>query len=66
MKSYLSLVKFIFDGENNCTQNNCNKWVKYKNVLPNLRNVKMGSSSIQQYTEIHLHFVDMIDMQIQN
>ena len=37
-------------------QNECNKWVKYRNLLPNHKNTNMGSSTF------HLHDVDLIDM----
>ena len=43
MKTYSSLVKIISDGENNCKQNKCSKWVKYRNVLPNHKNANMGN-----------------------
>ena len=61
MNKSSSLVKIISNGMNNFVENKCNKWVKYRNVLPNHKNDNMGSSSIQHYTEIHFHFVDMID-----
>ena len=41
-------------------QNKYNKWMTYRNVLPNHKNVNMRSSTV------HLHGVDMIDVQIQN
>ena len=50
----------ISDGENNFTQNKCNKLMKYRNVLPNHKNANTGSSTV------HLHDVDPIDMQIQD
>ena len=56
----------ISDGENNVAQNKCNKWVKYKNVLPTHINVNKGSSAIKHCTEIHLHEVDMTRIQIQD
>ena len=59
-------MKIISDGESNFLQNICNKWVKYRNVLPNHQSANIGSSAFKQTTEIHLHGVDMIDMQIQN
>ena len=45
---------------NNFAQNKLNK------LDHSYKNVNMGPSSIQHYTEIHLHFEDMIDMQIKN
>ena len=32
------IKKMIFNRENNFTQNKSNKWVKYRNVLPNHKN----------------------------
>ena len=46
MKTSSSLVKMISDGENNFMQNKCNKWIKYRNVLPNYKNANMGSSTV--------------------
>ena len=56
----------ISDGDHNFKQSIWKKRVKYRNVWPYQKNVNMGSSVIQQHTEIHFDFVDMIDMQIQN
>ena len=50
----------ISDGENNFPKNKCNKCIKYRNLLPNDKNANMGASSIQHYTDIRLHFEDMI------
>ena len=50
----------ISDGENNFMQNKFNKYMKYRNVLPNHKNANMGSSTV------HLYDVDLIDMQIQD
>ena len=50
------VTKIISDGENNFKQNKCNKWMKYRNILPNHKNVNMGSSAV------HLHGVDLIDI----
>ena len=33
--AHSSLIKIIFDGDNNFMQNICNKWMRYRNVLPN-------------------------------
>ena len=54
------MKKLLSDGENNFTQNKGNKWMKYRNLLPNHKNVNMESSTI------HLHGVDLIYMQIQD
>ena len=51
MKTCSSLVKIISVGENISMQN---KWIKYRNVLPNHKNANMGSSTV------HLHGVDLI------
>ena len=59
-KTCSSLVKVISDGENNFTQNKCNKLMKYRNELPNHKNANMRSSTV------HLHGVDLIDVQIQD
>ena len=58
VETYSSLVKLIFDGKNNFMQNKCNKWIKYRNILPNHKNSNMGSSTV------HLHGVGLIDMKI--
>ena len=50
----------ISDGENNFMQNKCNKWIKYRYLLPNHKNANIRSSTV------HLHGVDIIDMQIQD
>ena len=47
-------------------QNKCDKWIKHRNVLPNHQNANMGSSAIEQWTEIYLHGVDMRGMEIQD
>ena len=39
-------------------QNKCNKWMKYRNVLPNHITANMRALTV------HLHGVDLIDMQI--
>ena len=57
MKTCSSLVKMISDGVNNFMKNKCNK---YRNLSPNHKNAKMGSSTV------HLHGVGLIDMQIQD
>ena len=60
MKTCSSLVKVISDVEGyNFMQNKCNKWMKYRNILPNHKNANiLGSSTINSLDE------DMIDMQI--
>ena len=60
MKRCSSLAKMISDGVNNFKQNKCNTWMKYRNVLATHKNANMGSSTV------HLHGVDLIDMQIQD
>ena len=60
MKTCLPLVKIISDGVNNFLQNKCNRWMKYRNVLPYHNNANMGRSTV------HLRGVDLIDMQIQD
>ena len=40
--------------------------MKYSNTLPNHKNTNMGSPTVEQWTEIHLHGVDMRDVLIQN
>ena len=59
-KTYSSLVKMIFERVNNFMQNKCTKWMKYRKALPNHKNASMGSSTV------HLHGVDLIDMQLQD
>ena len=59
IKTYSS-VKIISDRVNNFMQNKNNKWMKFRNVLTNHKNSNMGSSTV------HLHDVDLIDMQIQD
>ena len=54
MKTCSSLVKII------SIKNKCSKWMKYRNVLPNLKNANMRSSTV------HLHGVNLTDMQIQD
>ena len=49
MKTCSSLVKMISDEVINFMQNKCNKWMKYRNILPNHKNAHMGSSIV------HLH-----------
>ena len=56
----------IYNGENNFMQNKCNKWIKYRNVLPNHQNADIGSSAIDQWTEIYLLGLDMRGMKIQD
>ena len=46
MKMCSSLVKIISDGENNFTKNICNDSMRYRNILPNQKNVNLGSSTI--------------------
>ena len=46
MKTCSSLVKMISDGDNNFTQNKCNLWMKYRNVLPYHKNGTMGTSTV--------------------
>ena len=43
-------------------QDECNKWMKciYRNILPNHKNAKIGSSTVR------LRGVDLIDKQIQD
>ena len=55
----------ISDGENNLIHNKCNKRLNCRNAGPNHKNTNIGSSAIEQGTEIYLHIVDMIDKQIQ-
>ena len=50
----------VSDEQNNFMQNKCNKWMEYRNVLPNHKNVNMGWSTV------HLQGVDLLDMQIQD
>ena len=50
----------ISDGINNFMQNKCNKWMKYRNILPNHKTANIWSSTV------NLDGVDMIDMQIQD
>ena len=38
MKTCSSSVKNISDGENHFMQNICNKWMRYRNILPNKNN----------------------------
>ena len=61
-KTCSSKVKRITDRENNFMQDKCNMWMKYiyRNIVPNHKNANMGSSTV------HLHGVDLIDMQIQD
>ena len=56
----------ISDEENNFMQNKCNKWIQYRNILPNHKNAKIGSSATEQCTVIHLHSEDMFDKHIPN
>ena len=49
-----------FCRENNWVQYKCNKWMKNRNVLPNHKNVNMGSSAV------YLHGGDLLGMQIQD
>ena len=39
--------------------NECNTWDQYSNLLPSHLTTNMGSSVIEQQTEIHIHAVDM-------
>ena len=57
-----SLVKIISDGENNFTQNKCNKLQKISAFLQKnkWKSANKGSSTVQ------LHGVELINMQIQN
>ena len=41
-KTCSSLVKMISDVENNFMQNNCNKCMKYRNILPNHKKCQYG------------------------
>ena len=50
-KTSSSLVKMIPDGVNNFMKNKCNKWMKYRKVLPNHKNANIGLSTV------HLHSV---------
>ena len=59
-KTCSSLVKIISDGENNFMEYKWNNLMKYRNVLPNHKNDNMWSPTV------HLHGVDLIDMQIQD
>ena len=57
MKTYSSLVKMISDSANNFMQNVCNKWMRYRNILPNhKKNLNLGSSTI------YLLIVEMIEI----
>ena len=42
MKTSSSLIKIISDGENNFKQNICNKWMRYRNILPNDKKYEFG------------------------
>ena len=44
----------VSDGENHFMKNKCNKWMRYKNILPNHKKYQFESSTI------HLVGVDMI------
>ena len=66
MKTCSSVVKIISDVENDFMQNQYNNRMNYRYVLRNYNNTNMGLSAIAQWTVIHLHYVDMIDMHIQN
>ena len=44
----------------------CNKWDKYKHVLPNYNNANMRPYAIEQWIEILFHRVDIRDVQIYN
>ena len=59
-----SLVQIISDRVNNFMQNKCNKWMKYKKVLPNHRNANIGSSI--QFIYMVDDPINKIDMQIQD
>ena len=37
-----SLVKFISDRENNFMKDICNKWMRYRNTLPNHEKCQFG------------------------
>ena len=54
MKTCSSLVKIIFNRENNFMQNMGNEWIRYRNIFPNQKNSNLGSS------RIYLLGVDMI------
>ena len=57
-----SLVKINSDRVSNLMQNKYNKRVTCRSVVPNHKNVNMGSSTIH----LHRRRVDMIDMQIKD
>ena len=44
----------VSDWENNFMENKCNKWMRYRNILPRHKNTNLGLSTI------HLVGVDMI------
>ena len=58
-KTCSSFVKIIPDGENNFTQNKYNKLQKIS-AKNKCKSANMGSSTV------HLHGVDLLDIQIQN
>ena len=60
LKTCSSLVKMISGGVNKFMENKCNKWLEYRNVFPNHKNKNEGSSTV------HLHGVELINMQIQD
>ena len=67
MKTCSSLVEMISDGEKIvCKINATSGWSIYRNVLPNHQNANLGSSAIDQWTEIYLHGLDIIGMKIQD
>ena len=49
-------IKMIYNGENNCMQNICNKWMWYRNLLPNQKKINLWSPTI------YLLCVDMIEI----
>ena len=61
MKVCSSLKKMISDGVNNFTYKiNAKVDEVYRNALPNHKNANMRTSTV------HLHCIDLIDMQIQD
>ena len=59
---FIIIVKIIFEGKK-IMQDNCDKWIKYRYTR---KNANMGSSAIEQWTEIYLYGLDMRGMKIQN
>ena len=66
MKTCLSLVKIISDGENNFIHNKCNKWMKHRNVFTKILNIENHKNANMELFTVYLHGVDLMDMQIQD